>query len=204
MVYTPPFIAFLLASGITFLEILTSEYPRTFNFILTCWKLWVYALVYGIIAFIVACFADQLIETGDLTISGFGTSNPWVRALAIGLAIKAVLHIRLFSVSIQGKVSTPIGLETILLLFEPWLLKGIKLHETVQISKYFDNWLQNHPLDLDQMRSRVAKNLQMLESEEKKALVRDINDSEIVTCERDLMYLYIKLFGKNLFEQIFK
>ena len=59
--------------------------------------------------------------------TGVGLENPWVKALLVGFSVKAVLHIRIFTVSTGPNQSFPVGLETLVQLFEPWMLTSLDL-----------------------------------------------------------------------------
>ena len=118
-------LAALIAVVVTGLELITTEYPRTSTFILRSKWFYAYVVIYGVIAGGVYAIFPLL---GDqLAIQGLGASSPWVKAAVIGFSIKAVLHIRVFTVSRGPGDQFPIGLETIVQAFEPWLLSGLEL-----------------------------------------------------------------------------
>src|ERR1700736_1601035 len=108
----PPVLAFVIASFIAALELITSKYPRTFFLLKRCPALYVYALIYGLIGLGVMLGLNYLVSQKAVTLEGFGLSNPWWQAVAIGLSVKAFLHLRIFSVGVGGQ-SFPIGTETI-------------------------------------------------------------------------------------------
>src|SRR5215831_12163891 len=150
----PPLLAFLIASGITATELVTSEYSSTFFTVRRCPSLYLYSLIYGTIAFIIVA-----IGTGSSHIEVIGISNPWIQAVIVGLSIKAIFHIRLFSVTRgQGADPLPIGLETIVLIFEPQLKHMIEQEETHGLHKFLDpRVLKYH--DLQDVRARIMSNL---------------------------------------------
>ena len=116
----PPLLASTVATLLACIELITSRYPRTFFLLRKSWALYAYALIYGAIGFGVTLGLASLIRTGTIKLEGLGLSGPWVQSLAVGLTIKAFLHIRLFSVGV-GSQSFPVGVETIVKLFEHWL-----------------------------------------------------------------------------------
>ena len=59
--------------------------------------------------------------------SSVGLANPWIKAAVVGFTIKAFLHVRLFTVSTGPGSSFPVGIETIVQLFEPWMLRSLEL-----------------------------------------------------------------------------
>ncbi len=118
-------VAFIIASLVTALELVTSKYPRTARFCFKSPWFYGYVLIYGILA---AGFLALLPLLGSLvTIEGVGLSNPWVKAVFVGLSVKAFLHIRIFSVSTGPGQSFPFGLESFVQLFEPWMLRTLEL-----------------------------------------------------------------------------
>jgi hypothetical protein len=90
-------VAALVGAAVTGLELITTGYPRTSTFVMRSSWFYGYVVIYGVIA----GGAYALLPTiGDqLTIKGLGDSSPWVKAVVIGFSVKAVLHIRIFTVS---------------------------------------------------------------------------------------------------------
>lgn len=62
--------------------------------------IYVYALIYALIAFGVMLLVDTLTENGLIKLERLGLSNIWVRAIVVGVSVKAFLHIRLFNVTV--------------------------------------------------------------------------------------------------------
>lgn len=197
----PAFLAFAIAALVGGTELVTSKYPRT-AFVLTprkCWALYAYCAIYGIIAFIVTLLLGSLVKSGTVQLSGVGLNSPWAQAVAVGLTVKAFLHIRLFSATV-GSQTVPIGVETIVQLFEPWLLRTIDLDEFNGVREFLDAYAKRHN-DLDEVRKRIKANIPThLSSEERAALVADIDAAPdvIVAMER-----YLKLLGPNSFRRVF-
>src|SRR2546423_952318 len=86
----PAFIALLIASVITAIELITTYYSSTFFTIRSCPYFYLYSLIYGVIALIIVASGKSHIEV-------VGVSNPWLQAAVVGFSIKAIFHIRLFS-----------------------------------------------------------------------------------------------------------
>jgi hypothetical protein len=63
----------------------------------------------------------------QVTLQGLGLNNPWFKAALVGFSVKAVLHIRIFAVSTGPGQSFPVGLESFVQLFEPWMLRSVEL-----------------------------------------------------------------------------
>ena len=92
-------LAFGIAALVTALELITSKYPRTVFLLKASRSLYVYAAIYGVIGLAVRWGLDPLTQSGTIKLEGLGLSNPWVQSLALGVTIKAFLHIPDFSVA---------------------------------------------------------------------------------------------------------
>src|SRR5437764_2682259 len=93
-------VALLVASSVTILGIVTTQYPRTY-FLLTplmCPWLYVYGLTYGVIAL-------GIVSTDILHLKTLGFSNPWLQAIAVGVSVKSFLHIHIFSIPISNELT---------------------------------------------------------------------------------------------------
>jgi len=118
-------LAFAIAALVTAIELITSKYPRTARFAIGSYWFYVYVVVYGLLA---AAGLALLPLLGDqVTTTGIGASNPWTKAVLVGFSVKAILHIRIFAVSTGPGQPFPVGLESFVQLFEPWLLRTIEL-----------------------------------------------------------------------------
>ena len=127
VIWIAPILAFSIAFAVTYVELLTSDYPRTGFLVVRSWKLYLYSGIYGVIAGGVTVFWGYLVEADVVSFSGAGDSNIWLRTVVIGFSAKALLHIRLFTVHSGGMDGFPIGVETLVQPFEPWLLREIDL-----------------------------------------------------------------------------
>lgn len=193
--------ALLIASGITLLELITTEYPRTYPLLLRdSKKIYVYSIIYGAIAFGVTIGIDSLIASDVVTLEGIGLSNLWIRAVAIGLTVKAFLHIRLFTVGISGRDQFPIGVETIVLLFEPWLLRDIEIDHFNTMRAYIQPRLAKYN-DLQNVKQLITDNVPTsLPAEERKAFITDINEKTSIV---EAMEKFIRYLGMRSFERAF-
>src|SRR3984957_20127325 len=153
----PALLSFALATSLAALELITSKYPRTFSLLRRSWAFYTYAVIYGVIAFCVMLGLGALVKSGTLKLEGLGLSSSWVQAIVVGVTFKAFLHIRLFSVSI-GAESFPVGVETLVQLFEPWLLRTIELDHFNALRNYIAPRALNYP-DLDMFKKQNAQNL---------------------------------------------
>lgn len=197
----PAVLAFVVACAIAVLEVITSRYPRTY-FVLTptrSWALYAHAAIYGLIAFGVTLGLSALTDSGVVRLEGLGLGDPWVQSLAAGLTVKAFLHIRLFSATV-GSQSFPIGVESLVQLFEPWLLASIATDEFNGVREFLEPRAQRYP-DLNDVRQRIHDNLpRLLTEQERAAFLRDVEAASRTT---DAMELYLGLLGKRTFDRVF-
>jgi hypothetical protein len=124
----PPLLSFIIGALVAHIELITSKYPRTFFLLKKSFALYAYTLIYGILSFFVMLTLESLTRAQIISLEGIGISNQWIQALIVGVSTKALLHIRFFKVSF-GSQSFPVGVETFVFLFEPWLLRTIDLDE---------------------------------------------------------------------------
>jgi hypothetical protein len=118
-------LAFAIAAAFTAIELLTSKYARTFRFALQSPWFYVYVVIYGLLG--AAALALLPLVGNQVTIEGIGINNPWLKAALVGFTVKAFLHIRIFAVSTGPGQSFPVGIETFVQLFEPWMLRTLEL-----------------------------------------------------------------------------
>ncbi len=201
-IFLSAILAFVVASIFTAIELLTTDYPRTY-FVFTPSNglaLYGYSAIYGAIAFGVVLGLDGLTAAGFVQIEGFGVGNLWVRAIIVGLSVKAFLHIRLVSVNTGGPQPFPIGLETLVQIFEPWLLRTIYLDEWNGVRAYVTPRAQQYT-DLEEARQRIAQNLpERLGEAERAAFLADMDQAQTVQV---LMSRYLRLLGRETFNGTF-
>ncbi|MFI5020461.1 MAG: hypothetical protein ACHQRJ_02245 [Alphaproteobacteria bacterium] len=165
--------AFLVAAIVTALELITTKYPRTPAFVLR--SLWFrgYVMIYGFLA--TAAYALLPIVSDQVTITGVGLSNPWIKAALVGFSVKAFLHIRVFTVSTGPGQSFPVGLETFVQIFEPWMLRNLELDHFNRLMEVITP-LANRYADVAAARQRAINNIpNTFSNAERVALTADIN-----------------------------
>jgi len=198
--YVPPLLGLGVAFFITFIELITSEYPRTPFFCIRSAALYWYSMIYGMIGFGIALGLSALAEADILTLEGPGVDNPWVQSLVVGLIVKSLLHLRLFSVG-TGAETFPIGIETIVQIFEPWLLRTIQLDHFNTLRSFVDP-RANQYNDLVVVKEEIKNNLPRAFSDrEKIAFQADVDSANTVV---DVMELYIGFAGRRSFNRVFK
>jgi hypothetical protein len=191
----PAILAFTIASTIAGLELITSKYPRTFFLMSRSGPLYAFVSIYGGIAFVTTFLLPQL----KIEITGVGR-NDWVNAVIVGVSIKAILHIRLFNVTTGAGSEFPVGFETILQLFEPWLLRTIDLDHFRHLRRYIDARAAGY-VDVAVVRARIAENIPPGFSPAERAALTA--DAARLATVNELMELYLSYVGRRTFEQIF-
>lgn len=147
MRYLQSLAVFTIAAGVTFLELVTSKYPRTLFLAATSPSLYVYACIYGLFGVAMHLAYPFVLATGvpdEVHVAGAPpsvvpwSSNPWLRAGLIGLTLKALLHVRIFEIKINSGKSVPIGIETLTQLFEPLLLRNIEIDHWMALARFVE------------------------------------------------------------------
>jgi hypothetical protein len=196
----PSFLALVIASSLALLELLTAKYPRTF-FLARSWTLLLYALVYGLIAFGATYWIGALVSSKTITLQGIGLSSPLVQAIAIGVSAKALLHIRLFNVTVGSEVF-PIGIESVMQIFEPWLLRTIELNHWNAMQAFVNSRSPND-LDLAAVKKKIIDNLPTgpnWSAVERSAFAADVRRASDVP---EAMRLFVNFLGKKTFDRVF-
>lgn len=199
--WTPPLLAFFVAYLFTILELITSNYPRTSSFIIKKPALHIYGIIYGFFALAIAFVLDTLIKSGSVKIEGLGLSNPWWKAILIGIGTKGFLKIKLFTVNV-GSNPFPVGIDSIVQIFEPWLLNTIKLNEYNEVRKFLERKAgQYRNLSIDEIKAKINNNIPgTLQENEKKAFKFDLDEKQEAV---DAMELYLSTFGRETLERVF-
>lgn len=188
-----------VAFGVTMLELVTSKYPRTFDFVAKSKYLYWYCGIYGLIAFGATFGLESLMANDLVKIEGLGLGNPWVKALWVGIAAKALLHIRLFTVS-SGSQSLPVGVETVVQLFEPWMLKGLDIDVFNAEMALISIRAAKYP-NLDEVKKAIEKAIPgNFPKPERVAFMDDINAAESV---EKAMELFLNYLGRSTFDRTF-
>jgi hypothetical protein len=196
-------LAFLLASAITALELITAEYPHT-SFVLTprqCPAFYLYVLCYGAIAAFVFWKLDQANLNKIVRLEEIGwNTRLWV-AIYVGVSIRALLNIRIVQARI-GPLSFPVGLATFVVPLEAWLRgKKLRLQEWNAVRFYVNPRADKYD-DISDVREHIRRNMPPhLAEEENKALELDVEqklDSVVEIMER-----YLRTTGKRTFERVF-
>ena len=198
--FGPAVVAGLLAATVSLSELLTTLYPRTaFLLVRRSRALYAYAAAYGLIALAVALLLEQLTAAGAIQLEGFGLSSPWIRAIAVGLTVKAFLHLRLFNVSV-GSQSVPVGLESLVQLFEPALLRTILLDEFTAVRVFTSARAREYP-SLEAVKAQAKAEIpSTLPSLERAAFSNDIDRATGVV---EVMEHFLRFLGRKNLDRVF-
>jgi hypothetical protein len=195
----PALLAGFIAAAISASELITAKYARTCFLLIRCGWLWAYALIYGLIGFGVTLGFDSLVASEAIHVQGLGLTSPWVRAVVIGLSVKAILHINLFNVTV-GAQSRPIGIESLVQLFEPAMLRNILLREFLEARNYVTPYAASNP-NLVAVKQQIKANVPAsLEQLEKAAFENDVDKAESVPLA---MEHFLRFLGRKIFERTF-
>jgi hypothetical protein len=196
--FLPACLSLVLATAISGAELVTSKYPRTFFLLRRCGWLYGYMLTYGLISFVVTLGLQALIEAKAIGLEGVVVGNPWAQAAFLGLATKALLHIRFLTVTV-GSEQFPIGIETLVRVFEPYFLEGITLHEFNNMRSFIQPRLSKYP-NLKTVKAMIKSNLPTTSVAAKK--VAEIDISRLSTVGEALEY-YLTKFGRTSLDRVF-
>jgi hypothetical protein len=132
--------------------------------------------------------------------ASIGLANPWIQAGVAGLSVKALLHIRVFNVSTGPGKDFPVGLETIVLLFEPWLIRTIELDVFGQLVTFVGPRAARCATLAD-AQERANNNIpNTFSPAEKAALSADVARATVAS---DVIVAYISYAGLGLTRTVF-
>lgn len=195
----PAVLAFLIAAFFAALELATSKYPRTIFLLGKCRYLYAYVAIYGLLSFGALLGLDALVAAKKITLEGIGLESIWVKAIIIGLSTKALLHISLYNLTVGAK-SFPLGTETIVQLFEPWLLEEIFLFEFSEVSTFIAPRAARYA-DLANVRTTIKGNLpSSFSGLERSGFEVGVDAQTSITAA---MEVYLRRFGKTNFTRVF-
>lgn len=123
----PGAVAFGVGTLFTCIELRFSKYPHTGFLIIWKRPFWIYCVIYGLVAMGGFLLSGSLIANGLLKIGGLSLESPYGLAAILGLSSKAIMQLNIYTVT-AGSTSFPIGFQTFVQLFEPYLLHAISLN----------------------------------------------------------------------------
>jgi hypothetical protein len=118
----------------------------------------------------------------------------------VSLSVKAFLHIHLFSVSIGRGESLPVGIESIVQLFEPWLLTSLDLDHFTNEQQYIGTKAAKYP-NVDIARTAALNNIPGgFTTAQKGAMIADLQNAKTL---QEVLGVYLKYTGRRRFEGTF-
>ncbi len=197
-------ISFLIAFAFAWIELATSKYPRTIG---PFWRwsqsrsLWIYSAIYGGISLAFAsAYASGIVKVSGPLLNSTDSSLSLMAAIGIGVSAKALLHIRVFSLSAAGgQDSFPIGTETLVQLFEPWLLKSILIDEFNAVNDALRDRAAVYE-DIATVKAQMIADMPSLPDPERAALQLDINNAPTV---KRAMEIYLRAFSVKALTKLF-
>jgi hypothetical protein len=160
---------------------------------------WIYCFIYGLIALGGFFLSNWLISTSALKIEGLGLTSPYVRAAVLGFSSKAIMQLNIFTVT-SGFTAFPIGFQTVVQLFEPYLLRLIVLDEFNAVRQFVKPFADRHT-DLNTVKTMIKQNIpSSLSSQERAAFENDIDKDTQV---HEAMERFLRFLGKRTFERVF-
>jgi hypothetical protein len=201
LAFSAALLAGLIGASIAFVELVTTCYARTCGLFLgKTWAIWIFSAIYGVIAFGVMLSWDSLVHDGVVGSNGFLAKSYWVRPILVGVCAKAFLHTRLVTIEVNGK-PFPVGIETFVRIFEPWLLKTILLDEHAAVQTFLAEPLSRYN-NLAEVKSIIKDNIPAtLPWDERETVLSDLDKKQKTV--RDAMAMFLRLYGPKVFNSAF-
>jgi len=199
--------AFVLASAITWLNLITDKYPRTWT--LFVWKssgIWLYALTYGVLAAVLFCLLTFVIDVSELSItiqSRYGELKPpagWTLSIIIGVFIKTFLKFNLFTYNF-GKDQIPVGLEWLSSKIENYFTRTIEIDEFRAVKDTVKK-SASHYQNFSAVKSAIKKGIPKfhMDQAESEAFEWELDKNNNI---EDALELYLRTVGPKLFKSTF-
>jgi len=112
--------------------------------------------------------------------------------VVVGLTIKALLHIRLFNVSTGPGSSFPVGVEMIVQLFEPWMLRRLVLDHWNKLQTFVKPRAAALATPAAAQAQALANIPGGTKSADRAAFTADIG---IASTQSEVIIVYVKYFG---------
>lgn len=206
----PTIIAFCIGAFFTWFELRVSKYPTTGHFIAFIRPVLIYCIAYGVIAAAGFLLSGSLISSGKLKIEGLGLDSPYapyILAIVLGLSSKAIMQLNLYTVTV-GSTPFPLGFQTIVQLFEPFLIRSILIREDGEVRNFIKPFADKYPITktdktkLSELKKKIIANIpQQLPKSERSAFENDIAKDEDV---HEAMERFLRFLGRGTFLQVFK
>jgi hypothetical protein len=190
-------VAFGVAWIVVIVELLSSEYPRTYFALTKSKSLALYAAFYGLLA-VIALFLFATVVDIRLA-NGVALMSPWVTAAICGASIKSVLQLNIATIRI-GSERIPIGLKTLVQLFEPPLLRSIAFQEFLGVRALVSKFVTADRVIGEVKRAATDGIPPSLPKAEREGFSADV---ELSTSVERVMTLYLRFAGREAFTRVF-
>jgi hypothetical protein len=160
----------------------------------------IYGTFYSAFAGCIAFILNNLLSAEIIKISGLGLSNSWWQAILVGVFTKAFMKTRLFTVSNGVGDPFPVGIDSIVQIFEPWLLNNIRLDDFNHVRTFIKPHADRLD-DLRQVKQCIKRNIPTLPRVEMEAFLVDLDKTRSTT---EAMELYLRRFGTTTFLRVFR
>ena len=142
---------------------------------------------------------DRLVSSQTVKLEGFGLESQWIRALYVGVTIKAFMNINLYNVTV-GAQSMPVGPSTIVQLYEPMLLRNILFREFTEVRRYVEAAIVGNP-NIAAVKQQIKDNVpDTLPASERGAFENDIDKAETVV---EAKAKFLRFVGRSTFDGVF-
>jgi hypothetical protein len=130
----------------------------------------------------------------------FPDDSQHVLALGIGIAIRPLLQMKLFSVRINNQV-VDVGFSALIAPFEGVLLNAITLHRDDEVRRFLAPYEETFS-DLRDVKKRIENHLpDTLKTSESRTLLKR---AAAATTPAEAMEIYLRLVGKAVFKRTFR
>jgi hypothetical protein len=144
-------------------------------------------------------FLDQLVASKTITLEGPGVESVWVRAVVVGITVRALMNLTLFNVT-NSVGTTPVGVSILVQLYEPMLLESLQTAVWNDTRQFLNPYAK--AVNFGAAQAAIAANLpSTLSKERKAALLSEIalkNPSVLEALED-----YFGAVGRNTFTATF-
>lgn len=198
----PSIVSLLLAAYVTYQDLISEpRYTRT-SFLLWKKESWgptaKYLAVYAVIAMGICLAFPKLLSGGGIKIEGVVVSSVWTQAVMIGVSVKSLMGIKLWTIA--SSESSNVSIETLIgrLLNFKRMLEEVKDGYFVSLREYATNSVG--PVGLADVKTRLIAALNHLERPELGAFQADLDKT---SDPYSAVKFFLERFGRKFFEQAF-
>jgi hypothetical protein len=194
----PFLLALLVGSGAAILDLVSSKFSTTMSLVLVRSRaIYLLGLIHGVLAGSVSALHPGVISFQ--LANGQALHSAWIWAVLTGIFTRPFLQTKIFTVS-SGRNATRIGLQSIMQLFEPQLIREVILDEFYAVRSFVQKYTKRYA-DLDVVKSMVAESLPgELPEPERQAFLFELEKAKTVT---DALEGFLRFVGISAFQSTF-